>query len=279
MSKTLVIGASGSIGSEVSRLLKSNGHDVRRATSRKHLDSDQVHLNLLNHEGLKAAVEGIENLFLMAPPGFLNPDEALIPVIEEAEKNGVSKIVLLSALGANEKDTEPLRLVELRLERSGIPYNIIRPNWFMQNFNTYWLGGIKSEGKILLPVEKAKGSFIDTRDIAAVAAELLQSDKFNDQAFDLTGAESLDHDEVAHLLSSVSGRKITYENISPEHMHQLFLQAGLPSEYSEFLLMSLDLFRQGYSDALTDSVEKIIGRKPITFKSYAEDHKEVWAEY
>ena len=278
MSKTLVIGASGSIGSEVSRLLKSNGYDVRRATSKKLLDSDQVHLNLLNHEGLRAAVEDIEKIFLMAPPGFLNPDDALIPVIEEAEKNGVSKIVLLSALGANEKDTEPLRLVELRLERSGIPYNIIRPNWFMQNFNTYWLGGIRSEGKILLPVEKAKGSFIDTRDIAAVAAELLHSDKFNDQAFDLTGAESLDHDEVAHLLSSVSGRKITYENISP-NICISFSCAGLPSEYSEFLLMSLDLFRQGYSDALTDSVEKITGRKPITFKSYAEDHKEVWAGY
>lgn len=36
----------------------------------------------------------------------------------------------------------PFRKLELELENSGLKYNIIRPNWFMQNFQTYWIGGI-----------------------------------------------------------------------------------------------------------------------------------------
>ena len=276
MSKILVVCASGTIGSEVSRLLKNRGHDVRRATSRKKLDSDQVHLNLINHEGLKSAVEGVEKVFLMSPPGQLNPDKLLIPVIVEAKKNGVKKIVLLTAMGANADETGPLRLAELHLEKSGIPYNIIRPNWFMQNFNSYWVDEIKSSGKILLPVGKAKGSFIDTRDVALVAAELIQSDKFNNQAFDLTGGESLNHDEVADVLTSVTGRKIIFENITPARTHERFLGAGLSKEYADFMLLILDSFRQGHAEVMTDAVEKITGSKPRTFKTYTEDHKGSW---
>jgi uncharacterized protein YbjT (DUF2867 family) len=84
--------------------------------------------------------------------------------------------------------TAPLRKAERHLEASGLAYNVIRPNWFMQNFNTFWLHGIQTAGQIFLPVGQAKGSFIDARDIAAVAAVLLTSDAFDNRDFDLTGA-------------------------------------------------------------------------------------------
>jgi uncharacterized protein YbjT (DUF2867 family) len=147
----------------------------------------------------------------------------------------------------------------------------------MQNFNTFWIQGILSQQKIFLPVGQAKGSFIDARDIAAVAAALLVKDDFKNQAFNLTGDEALDHDEVAQILSAVTGKTIGYEEISPEAMREGLLGAGLPADYTEFLLIILGYFKAGYAAQITPEVEKITGRKPITFAQYAQDYKQAWA--
>lgn len=276
MSKTLIVGASGTVGSEISRLLNAKGHTVVRATSQKKLAGDQVHLNLLNQDGLDKAVQGIDKMFLLSPPGHVNQNELLIPVINKAKAAGIKKIVLMTAMGADAVESAPLRQVEMHLEKSGISYNIIRPNWFMQNFNTYWVQSIRSQTQILLPTGKGKGSFIDTRDIAAVAAELLDNDRFNNQEFDLTGDKALDHNQVAEILSRATGKKISYQDITPAQMFENLLSAGLPKSYAEFMLMILDFFKQGHAERTTDAVEKITGRKPIKFETYAKDFKAAW---
>lgn len=276
--KTLILGASGTVGSEIVKNLKQKGHEVVRATSKKDLEKDQVYLNLLNHDGLEQAMNGVHNLFLLSPPGHANQDQLLIPVIESAKKNKIKKIVLMTAMGANANENAPLRIVEKHLEKSGINYNIIRPNWFMQNFNTYWIHGINEFGKILLPTGDGKGSFIDARDIAAVAATLLVTDKFNNQDFDLTGETAFHHDQIADILSQSTGRKITYENISPAQMQEGLLQAGLPRPYVEFMLVILDFFKLGYSERTTNAVELITGKKPISFENYAKDYAQAWSK-
>lgn len=83
-------------------------------------------------------------------------------------------------------------------------------------------------------------------------------------------------DQVAAILSKTTGHNIGFENITPAAMLEGLLGAGLPRPYAEFLLMILDFFRQGYSERKTDSVEKILGRKPITFEQYARDYKAAW---
>jgi len=192
MSTTLVIGASGTVGSELSRLLAAQGQTVRRATSQTPAQSDQVHLDLLRGSGLAAALDGVDRAFLLSPPGHTNQHELLGPVIDAARERGLRRVVLMSAMGANADDSAPLRRAELQLERSGLPWNVIRPNWFMQNFHTFWLHGILTQGRILLPVGQAKGSFIDARDIAAVAASLLSRDGTPDDVDERKLAEAIE---------------------------------------------------------------------------------------
>lgn len=277
MSNILIIGASGQVGSELAKNLSQAGQNVRKATSKTATEADQVHLNLVTGEGLEAAFAGVDKAFLMAPPGYTNQDQLLGPAFAQAQKQGVKKIVLMTAMGADANPEAPLRKAEVLLENSGLDYNIIRPNWFMQNFNTFWIQGILSQQKIFLPVGQAKGSFIDARDIAAVAAALLVKDEFKNQAFNLTGDEALDHDEVAQILSAATGKKIEYEEISPEAMREGLLGAGLSADYTEFLLMILGYFKAGYAAQITPEVEKITGQKPIRFAQYAQDYKQAWA--
>ena len=277
MTTTLVIGASGQIGSHLANLLAARGQTVRRATSRAPSQPGDVQVNLATGEGLAAALTGSDQLFLMAPPGFANQHELLIPAIDAAKAAGVRKVLLLSAMGANADDSVPLRRAELHLERSGLAWNVVRPNWFMQNFHTFWLHGIQTQGQILLPVGNAKGSFIDTRDIAAVAAQLLSSDDFVNAAHDLTGSESLDHNEVAAILSQAAGRPIGYTDIPEDAMRQGLLAAGLPADYTGFLLVILGAFKAGFAERTTDTVQRITGQAPIRLAQYAQDFKAHWA--
>lgn len=277
MSKNLVIGANGTVGSELVKLLENQGHPVRRATSRAPHGPGQVHLNLLTQEGLSQAFDGVERAFLLAPPGHLNQDTLLKPLIDEAARLGLRKVVLMSAMGANADDSGGLRKAEVHLERSGVPYNIIRPNWFMQNFHTFWLQGIVQFNKILLPVGQARGSFIDARDIAAVAAELLMSSRFDHRDFDLTGPQALNHDEVALILARETGRPIRHEDITPEAMRTVLLDVKLPPDYAEFLLIILGFFKAGHAERTTDAVLQITGSAPRTFEQYAKDYRTAWA--
>lgn len=277
MSTILVVGASGTVGSALASLLESAGHTVRRATSRAPQAEGQVQLDLQTQAGSAAALAGADAAFVMAPPGHVRQDLLLKPFIDQARAAGVAKLVLMSAMGANAFEAAPLRQAELHLERSGLAWNVIRPNWFMQNFSTFWLHGIQTQGKILLPTGTAKGSFIDARDIAAVAAALLSSSSFDRQAFDLTGPEALDHAQVAAVLSQVTGRPIVYEEIAPQALRPGLLQAGLPADYADFLLMILAAFKEGHAERTTDAVQAITGRAPGTLLQYAQDYRAAWA--
>lgn len=277
MGKTLVIGANGTVGSELVRLLAAQDRPVLGATSRATPGPGQVWLDLASHGGLDTAFDGVDRAFLLVPPGFVDQHLRLAPLIDAARQRGLRKVVLMTAMGANADEAAPLRQAERQLEASGVPYNIIRPNWFMQNFHTFWLQPIRTQGRILLPVGQARGSFIDARDIAAVAAELLLRSDLDNRDFDLTGAVALDHDAVAALLSEASGRAIVYEDIPPAAMLDALLAAQLPRPYAEFLLLILGYFRAGYAERTTDAVQAITGRAPRSFRQYAADHRAAWA--
>jgi uncharacterized protein YbjT (DUF2867 family) len=276
MSTIVVVGANGTVGRSLVPLLSAAGHTVRRATSRAAVTAGDVHLDLVAGTGLNDALADANALFLLAPPGFTNQDELLNPIIDAARAHRVEKIVLMSAMGADADESAPLRRAERHLEASGIAYNIIRPNWFMQNFQTFWIQPILDHGQIVLPTGSAKGSFIDARDIASVAAVLLTSHTHDNQAFDLTGDEALDHDEVAAILSRESGRTITYLDVPSDAMRAPMLAAGLPANYVEFLLLILGYFKAGYSERTTNAVQQITGVAPRRFADYAREQRDVW---
>ena len=276
MKPILVVGANGTVASEVVRLLRARGQEVLAGTSRAPTRPDQVQLDLVRGTGVAEAVARASAAFVFAPPGHVDQHALIAPFVDQAKRHGLRKVVLMSAMGADADANAPLRRAELHLEQSGLRWNTIRPNWFMQNFHTFWLTGIREQGKILLPVGNAKGSFIDARDIAAVATELLLRSDRDDRAFDLTGSEALDHDQVAVLLSRAAGRTITYQDIPPAAMRDGLLAAGLPAAYAEFLLVILGFFKAGYSERITDAVQTVTGRPPIRFAQYAQDHRAHW---
>lgn len=281
MSRTLIIGATGTVGSAVVHELVQRGVPVRAVSSRAAAAPtagiEWVRADVVSGAGVAEAFDGVSRAFVFAPPGHANQHELVIPLVEQAKRAGLEKVVLMTAFGANANPQAPLRVAELALEASGLNYNILRPNWFMQNFNHAWLPGILASGKVHLPVGDAKASFIDTRDIGAVAARLLAEPGFDKEAIDLTGPAALSIAEAVAELSKAAGVNIGYEVITPEAMRAALLDAGLPATYADFLVLILGFLAAGYNAPVTDGVRRVLGRDPIDFARYAQDHRAAWA--
>lgn len=276
----LVVGASGTVGSQIVKELSASGAQVRAVTSRKQAAGTRegvewVQADLATGAGVAEAFEGVDRAFILVPPGYADQYAIAAPLIARAARSKLDKVVLMTAMGANTAET-PLLRAERALIASGVPYNIIRPNWFMQNFQTFWIQGINQQGKILLPAGNAKTSFIDARDIAAAAVRLLTTHDLDNRDFDLTGPRALDHDEVARVLSKASGREIAYQEIAPETLRQGLVAGGVPADYADFLVAILGLLKQGYAERTTEEVKRLTGREPIAFEQYARDNAQAW---
>ena len=273
----LVVGASGLVGGELIRLLKHQGYRTRATTSKAVASSEElVHMDLATGNGINAAFEGVDRAFFLSPPGYADQQAILSPLIQEAKRRGLKKVVLMTAMGANASDETPFRKAEIELEKSGLNYNIIRPNWFLQNFGTFWSQGINEQNKIMVPAGNAKVSFIDARDISAVAAKLLISSEFDQRDFDLTGPESVDHQEVAQGISKVTGRSIVYSEITAAQLKEGLVKNGAPKDYADFMVLIFGFLKEGYAARTTSSVKDLTGFEPRSLAQYVNDYQKSW---
>lgn len=280
--KVFVYGANGSIGSKVVQGLLDKGHEVFAGTRHPENGRKAANLHWVFADAQKPT-EGIEVLekvnaaFFIAPPGLTDQYAILGPWLEKAKSVKLGKLVLNTAMGVEHAPSEaPFRKLELALEGSGLTYNIIRPNWFMQNFQTYWIGGILKDKKIYFPGGDAKVSFINVEDIAATAVTLLTTDTHNNKAFALTGNESITHADVAEKLSKATGLSISYANITPEEFKKALLSGGLPEDYADFMNYIAASLKQGNASPIISSVKTITGKDPISFDDYATKNKAAW---
>lgn len=280
--KVFVYGATGLVGSLLAEKLLAAGHEVI-GSSRKPNEAKKASNLSWVFADPKEPTKGVEILekvdkaFFVSPSGLTNQFDILNPWIEQAKKVKLGKFVLMTANGVEFAPPEaPFRKAEIALENSGITWNIIRPNWFMQNFKTYWGGDIKNDNKIYFPAGSAKTAFIDARDIASSAFTLLTDDSLNNQAITLSGKEAITHEEVAKKISDATGLKITYVDMDPQDLKQKLLGWGLSLEYAEFFLYIANALKEGHSANVVEGVKKITGKDPIDFDQFVKDYKTTW---
>lgn len=221
------------------------------------------------------ALDGVDRAYVLAPAGTLNILGTLLPFLKVAAERKV-KIVLQSVFGVDADDSIPYRQIELFLERSATPYVILRPNWFTDNFQIFWLEGIK-HGVISVPAGQGKSSFIDVRDIPASAAAALTSSRFDGQAFNLTGPEALSYGEASDILSEASGRAIACKPATDGEFIATLVEAGVPKAYAEFLASIFHPVREGWTAAISNAVQTLTGQAPRSVEAYAKDYAGAFA--
>jgi uncharacterized protein YbjT (DUF2867 family) len=275
--KILVLGARGHVGGLLTTQLVIAKERVKAASRRATPVSgaEAVRFDYGDPKSYQAAFEGVDRAFVMVPGGYTNAFALLEPVIQAAADRKI-KVVLQTAIGVDADERIPYRQAEVFLMGTGTPFVILRPNWFADNFHNFWLDGIK-QGVIALPAGEGRTSFIDVRDVAASAAAALTTDRFDRQAFTLTGPEALSYHDAAAILSKAAGRKITYAPVDDDTFILMATKAGLPRDYAVFLTSIFLPVRQGWTAGVTGDVQTLTGKSPRPFEQYAVDHAAVFA--
>ncbi len=282
--RVLVIGATGTVGSRLVTQLDQRGEKVRAATrepaaARRHSGgtAELVEFDFERPETFAPALDGADRVFLIARPGDEQADRVAVPLIDEMKRQGVRHVVNLTAMGVEMLDGMALRKVERYLEDSGIGFTHLRPNFFMQVFSGGpLLTDIRSTGAIHVPAADAKISYVDVRDVAAVAATALTEAGHVGKAYTLTGGEALDHGEIARTISEAAGWTVRYVPISEDAARQAIEGAGLSPERAERLMGFYRLVRQGFCAPVSPDAQMVLGRPPISFARFARDNAVCW---
>jgi uncharacterized protein YbjT (DUF2867 family) len=280
MEKTiLVTGATGTVGPDVAKLLSKKGAAVRagvrdQAKARPQFDDDiaLATFDFENEGSFSGALDGVAKVFLL-PPFLRNQMELTNAFVDAAKRAGVRHIVKLSAIGVNDRTQSTVGKAhaanEQHIRESGLAFTFLRPNSFMQNFITYFP---PRNGAIYLPWGNGKASFVDTRDIAAVAAEALTSDGHEGKTYTLTGPAALGIAEVAQILSEAVAREFKYVDVPEDAARDGMLQAGVPKWQVEALMELHAINKQNRWAAVTSDIEKVTGKPATTFAQFARDH-------
>lgn len=279
----LVIGASGNVGREVVRHLAARGATARAALSHQddaHLPdgaAEAVLFDFLNPDTFPAAFFGVDRLFLLRPPAISNVKRDIVPAIEYAAVAGVRQIVFLSLAGAERNRLVPHAKIENLLRESGIPWTMLRCGFFMQNLNTTHQADIVEHGDLFIPSGRGATSFIDVRDIGAVAARTLTEAGHAGRAYELTGTEALTYADVAAIMTEELGRPITYSNPSMVSFARRMRRRGHPWSYIWVMEGVYLTTRLGLAATLAPDAERLLERPPVTMRQYVRDYADAFA--
>jgi uncharacterized protein YbjT (DUF2867 family) len=190
----------------------------------------------------------------------------------------VQHIVKLSALGASDHSRSTIARdhweVEQVLVNARPQWTVLRPHAFMQNWLTEHAETVRAEGVIYSAVGEGRVPFIDARDIAAVAADvLLDPEPHAGKKYFLTGGAAVSYGDVAAALSRATDRPITYRPISMDEQRARWMARGLPEPLIDGMVAIATYQRDGGATAtVSPNVERLLGRPPRSIDDFARDY-------
>lgn len=286
MTKIFVAGAAGNIGTALLAALHhadvevvAGVHDPDKAKTLNDLGMETRLFEFQDTDAMVRAMEGCDRMFLVLPLieqmtrwGHL--------AVQAAQQAGIQYIVRSSGYAASSDAHWRLGrehgMVDQFVEDSGIPFTVLRPNTFMQNFTGPFAEMVRS-GTIALPEEDHPVSYLDVRDIARCAATLLvDPGEHENKFYALTGPEGLTMSDVAARISTATGREITYAPIAEDDYVTVLKDMDVP-EWNINMLVSLSrIVKLGMVGNVTKAVEFLTGAPATSFADFAKEHAVIW---
>ncbi|MBW8727043.1 MAG: NAD(P)H-binding protein [Inquilinus limosus] len=229
----LVVGGTGKTGRRVAERLAARGIPVRIGSR-----SANPAFDWEDPSGWAAALDDAGAVYITYYPDLAAPGapEAIHALVDQALKQGVRRLVLLSGRGEEEAQR-----AEQVLQDSGADWTIVRASWFSQNFSeSVLLEGVLA-GEIVLPAGDVGEPFIDA-DAEATA-------------------------EIARAI----GRPVRYTRVPAPDFAAALAEQGSPAEVTELLLYLFTTVLDGRNASLADGVQRALGRPPKDFADYARD--------
>ncbi|MGW2051414.1 NmrA/HSCARG family protein [Streptomyces sp. NPDC001858] len=251
-----VTGATGVQGGATARALLAAGHHVRALTRRldspaaealRRLGADVRHADFDDRASLDAALAGSDSLFAVTTP--FGADTAAETrqgkdLVDAAAAAGLGHIVLTSAAHADRGTKVPhyesKQLVERHLRGAGVPWTVIAPAAFMDNYAGGWtLDGLRDDTFAWpMPADRPL-TLIPAADIGAFAALALQHrDEFTGRRIDIASDECTPG-QIAEALAATAGRPIRHREVPLTQVRAH--SADLAAMFEYFTTVGLDV--------------------------------------
>lgn len=278
-STVLVTAATGKTGRHLVTDLVDRGVDVRagsRTPGQPGGHVTPVRFDLSDPTSFDDALEGVDAVYLVGVADVGDAAPLADAFLDRAEAASVRRVVQLSAMGADQAPEFGIGRIERMLDERELDATIVAPNWFNQNFDQSFFLPMIRNGAIRVPAGNGAVSFVDTRDIAAVAAVALTEDGHVGQRYVVTGPEALTFTDVAATVSDAADRDVEYVDIASDEMLNTLHDAGFEQQYAGMMLGLFDGMKAGYAAPVTDTVATVTGRAAIAFGDYAKQHADAW---
>jgi uncharacterized protein YbjT (DUF2867 family) len=272
----LITGASGTVGRAVLTAVARTNHPLRAMYRSKEdaakapSGTETVIADFADKSSLTGALGGVDSVFLVCSP-IPNLAQLEGNMIEVCQSAGIRRIVLNSALGAGDYPKSfPAwhRKVEDQLTATKLTYCILRPNSFLQNIVAYYAPSIRAQGAFYAGMGNAGVSYLDVRDIAAVAAQALLGGEHDGKTYELNGPEAVTYTELADRITKRTGVAATYVDIPLEAQRQAMLNQGMP-EWQVTALLDLQAYYTGGQGGATGGpLGRLLGRQPMTLDQF-----------
>jgi uncharacterized protein YbjT (DUF2867 family) len=269
----LVTGATGNVGRPLIDVVVGEGTEVRAVTRNPQVAGLPTDVEVVEGDPSRPGtiapfLEGVTALFLHPRAVGLAAGELLAL----AREQGVKRVVVLSAINVDDDLAEqPSRYngdrnkeVEDAAVGSGLEWVSLRASSFATNTLLMWDAQIRAGDVVRGPYATFAEAPIHERDLAGVGARALLTDELVGRKLELTGPQSLTHEEMVAIIGDVMGRPLRYEEIPPEVVKQGMVQRGFREPFVEALIAR---YARGVGQPapVTGEVEKILGRPARTY--------------
>lgn len=283
----LITGATGNLGSTVvDNLLKHMAAEqlialVRDESKAGELKQKGVQIRTGNFDEpatLQSAMKDVNKVLLIStadPQRFQQHKN----VVDAAKAAGVDHLVYTSV---SMDDVENAALVDLMashfqtedyIKQSGIAFTFLRNSLYAEVIPMF-VGEKVFETGIFLPAGTGKVPFALRREMGEAAAIVLSGEEHLNKIYEITGAELYSFNDVAELLTEISGHTVGYVDAEEDTYSAQLKQFGLPEAIMYLLTgFSADIKANRFQK-LSSDLELLLGRKPASLK---ESLKEIYS--
>ncbi|XVS67523.1 NAD(P)H-binding protein [Actinosynnema sp. CA-299493] len=272
----LVVGGTGKTGKRVVSHLRARGATVRVAARR----NADVAFSWTDRDTWAPALAGVRAVHVV-PMDDVSPTGEFVAAAIDA---GVRRFTLLSArgvdvpgyYGVDNPGTATHLDGEKALRESDVDWTVLRPGWFMQNFDEGFFRDDVLRGELRLAAADGSAAFVDAEDIGEVAAAALTEDGHSGRVYDLTGPRALTFHEALAEIAEASGPRAEYVPLSEEEFVAELVEAGWSPSDAAGWSDALAPIRRGDEGVLADGVRQALGREPRDFTAFAAAARDAW---
>ena len=257
----LILGGTGKTGRRLAERLTAHGTPVRIGSR-----SGSPRFDWEVPATWAPALDGVSAVYISYYPDIAVPGaaETVSAFARLAVANGVTRLVLLSGRG----EAEAQRAEEM-VKATGADWTILRCAWFSQNFSEGFLIDSLAGGEVALPVGSVGEPFVDADDIAEVAFVTLTQPGHVGQLYELTGPRLLSFADAVAEIAGAARRDIRFVRISHDQFTSAIAAHALPPEIAWLINELFTEVLDGRNETLSDGVQRVLGRAPKDFSTYA----------